>query len=98
MTEHILHHERHATKRTVAERGFVEAVDPIGIRFDDGIDRRIYRIDRLCRRQGKLSGWHLFRGHEVGESKRVVCGVFGKFHENISPPQRTRCLGVLGGL
>ena len=48
VSEKILDQERHAAKRTVAERSFVESVNTIGVGFDDGMDGGVDRLNR-CR-------------------------------------------------
>ena len=46
VAEDVLHQERHAAKRAVAERALVERLDAVGIRLDDRVHGGIDRGDR----------------------------------------------------
>ena len=80
MTVYILHEERHAAERTVAERLLVELFDPVGVRLDHRIDRGIDRRDRLSRGRGEFPGRNLSGRDQRSETGCVVTRVLGEFH------------------
>src|SRR5881397_2049325 len=80
VAEEVLDEKRNAAERTGAERLLIEAVNPIRVGLDDGVDGWIDRGDRRRRRLRELLRRYLFVRDQVGKAKGIVAGVFGKVH------------------
>ena len=80
VTEEVFDQKRNAAEGTGSEHLLIEAVNPIRVRFDDGVDGSINRGDRRRRCLGELLRRYLFARDQLGKAKRIVAGVFGKVH------------------
>jgi hypothetical protein len=81
VAEHVLDQERHAAKRPVAERLFVQGFDPVRVGLDDGVDRGIDGAHGGCGRFRELPGRNLSAGDESGQAERVAARVFRELHD-----------------
>src|SRR5690242_19769845 len=80
MAADILDEKRHAAKRTVAEQRFIERIDAVVIKLDDGVDGRIDGGDRIGGDSGELARRDLASLHKLGQSEAVKAGVFVDSH------------------
>jgi hypothetical protein len=72
MAEDILHQERHATKRTLAQAGIVKPFDPVWVGFDNRPQLAVKSLHRLGSQLGKLPGRDLAARHELGKAQGIV--------------------------
>ena len=84
VAEHVLHQERHAAKRAMAQAALVERLDAVGVGLDDGVDVRIGPLDRLRGQPRQLGRRDLAVGDASCQAQCVVAAYSCRF---MWPPQ-----------
>jgi hypothetical protein len=72
MSENVLHQERHATKRTLAQAGLIKPFDAVWVGFDNRPQLAVESLYRLGSQRGKFPGRDFAASHELGKAQGIV--------------------------